>query len=355
MTDVVEQNLMQRFHYLENPDAGSIASTAEGFLQQLQRPTCLFFQGRDTTRTRAVVTLLHGNEPSGFRALHRWIKSGRQPAVNIVCVIASVEAALQEPVFSNRVLPEKRDLNRCFRQPFDIDTQGQLADDILQLLQHYQPEAVVDIHNTSGSGPSFGVAIYVDDKHDALTSLFTQRLIVTDLRLGSLMEISEHLFPTVTIECGGRLDDEAHEIAWEGINRYFMADDVLKPQATEWGLEVLHNPVRLELTESCRISYAEGPQADADLTLKPDIEHHNFGVVAGQTFLGWVNTNNLRQIFVAKNKAQQCVLDELVMIRDGQLLTKQPLKLFMITTNPAIAKMDCLFYAVKSDGQEIVV
>ncbi len=345
---------MQEFKHLDNPAAADIADTVEDFLQQLAGPTMITIEGEDSSRTRALVTLLHGNEPSGLKAIHRWIKSGEKPAVNLLCIIASVKASLTEPLFFHRMLPDKRDLNRCFKKPYD-DEPGQLALDILKILKSFEPEAVVDMHNTSGSGPSFGVVTHMDDRHDALVSLFTQRLIVTDIRLGALMEISEHLFPTVTVECGGRLDDEAHEIAWEGINRYFTEADILMPQASDWGLELLQNPARLELQERCTLCYAEENKPEYDLVLKPDIENLNFGVIEAGSFLGWVNHHNVADLFSSKNSKQQCLLNEMIMINDGRLEAKQKLKLFMVTTNPKIAKMDCLFYAVKGDGQEIVV
>ena len=126
----------------------------------------------------------------------------------------------------------------------------------------HQPEAVVDMHNTSGSGPSFGVCTFVDRQHDALVSLFTQRLIVSNLRLGALMDISEHSYPTVTVEVGGRLDEAAHELAFDGLCRYFTAKDVLSPEQTDWGLELLRDPIRLELRDNVTLTYAETPCAD---------------------------------------------------------------------------------------------
>jgi hypothetical protein len=42
-----------------------------------------------------------------------------------------------------------------------------------------------------------------------------------------------------------------------------------------------------------------------------------------------------------------------VRISDGKLYPAQPLKLFMITNNAAIAHSDCLFYAVADDGSSI--
>lgn len=342
---------MKQFTYLHNPSPDSLGHNIEEFLQYLAQPTCIVIEGEDTRRTRALVTLIHGNEPSGTLALFRWLKSGRKPAVTTLCLVVSVEAALAHPLFSYRVLPGQRDLNRCFRAPFH-DRQGELAAEILDILREYRPEAVVDMHNTSGSGPSFGVAIFIDAKHEALVSLFTDRLVTNDLRLGALMEIGEDLFPTVTIECGGRLDKEAHELAWIGLQRFLSMRDVLTPQPADWGLEVFRNPARLELTGDCRLTYADSPQPGFDLTLRTDIEHFNFGRVSANTRLGWVGEKGL-SIFSSKDLQQQCVLDELILVREGQLYTAQDLKLFMITNNPVIAKMDCLFYAVKDPDFQI--
>lgn len=193
---------MRHFNFIRNPAIADIGSNVEQFLRFLNGPACLFLEGDDSFRTRAFVTLLHGNEPSGAIALYRWLKSAQRPAINIVCIVASVKAALEPPRFGHRMLPGVRDLNRCFRPPF-VDSQGELAEEILEILRLHHPEAVIDMHNTSGSGPSFGVCTHMDRQHDALVSFFTQRLIVSNLSLGALMDISEYSYPTVTVEVGG--------------------------------------------------------------------------------------------------------------------------------------------------------
>jgi hypothetical protein len=342
---------MRRFKFIRNPLSTDIGGNVEEFLRWLDGPSCIFLDGQDNTRTRALVTLLHGNEPSGVMALFRWLKSARQPAVNLVCVVASVGVALTSPLFSYRMLPRARDLNRCFRPPFD-NTQGVLAEEILEILRLHHPEAVVDMHNTSGSGPSFGVCTHMDRQHDALVSLFTQRLIVSNLGLGALMEISEHSYPTVTVEVGGRLDDDAHELAFDGLCRYFLAETVLDQGETDWGLELLRDPIRLELNDNVTLTYAEEPCVNYDITLKPDIEHHNLGGVATDTLLGWANVPE-RQLFSALDAGGRCAVTKLVRIKQGKLYPAQPLKLFMITNNAAIAHSDCLFYAVADDGSTI--
>jgi len=342
------------FEHLHDPSPEVLGDDHEAFLARLQRPMCITLSGDDPTRTRVLVTLLHGNEPSGFIALHRWLRARKRPATQIVCLIGSVEAARQAPRFSHRALPGARDLNRCFRPPFDTDAPGALAGQMLTLIHQLQPEAVIDVHNTSGSGPSFAVAINDDAHHLALVSLFTRRLVLTNLRLGALMEISEHLVPTVTIECGGRLDDNAHTVAWAGIDHYFMRENLWDALPANDAIDVMHNPVRLELTEACTLVYAREPRSDVALTLRPDIEHHNFGTTPAGTHLGWIHGAGLHDLFIARNTAHTCVLADLVSLSGGELRTRRPLKLFMITTNPVIAKSDCLFYAVEETGREIV-
>ena len=344
---------MRRFQFIKDPALSVSGNNVEEFLHGLGGPVCFFLSGEDGSRTRALVTLLHGNEPSGAMALFRWLRSGQRPAVNVVCVVASVAAALEAPLFSHRMLPRARDLNRCFRPPFD-DAQGALAEEILEILHMHHPEAVIDMHNTSGSGPSFGVCTHMDRQHDALVSLFTQRLIVSNLNLGALMEISEHSYPTVTVEVGGRLDEAAHELAYEGICAYFKAPRVLAHEETDWGLELLRDPIRLELRDNVTLTYAEQPCANYDITLKPDIEHHNFGSVAPDTLLGWASGPE-RKLFTALDVGGRCAVTRLVRIENGELYPAQHLKLFMITNNAAIAHSDCLFYAVADDGSAICV
>lgn len=344
---------MRRFQFFRDPSATLAGVDSLDFLRRLGGPACLLFRGRNTQRTRAFVTLLHGNEPSGVHALRQFLIAGVQPEVNLLCLVASVHAALEAPSFSHRMLPRARDLNRCFRAPFD-DEQGYLAEELLELLRLHRPEAIVDMHNTSGSGPAFGVCTHLDRQHDALVSLFTRRLIVSHLKLGALMEISDERCPTVTVEVGGRLDAPAHELATEGLQRFAGTANVLAPEGQlDWGLEILKDPIRLELAPGVTLAYDDKPRAGHDITLRPDIEHHNFGTVTPDTPLGWVS-GDLRRLFRANDALGRCAIGALVRAEQGVLYPARDLKLFMITTNALIAQTDCLFYAVANDGLPIL-
>ena len=161
----------------EAPTPEEVGQTVEEFLQKLGGPTFLWFPGRDNTRTRAVSTLLHGNEPSGVRAVHRWIREGQQPEVNLLCFIGAIDAALTKPLFSHRYAPNRKDLNRCFSPPFE-GIEGTLAQAMLGELHQTRPEVLIDIHNTSGRSPAYGVTTLNGAKQKKLPGVFCDHLKV---------------------------------------------------------------------------------------------------------------------------------------------------------------------------------
>lgn len=323
----------------EAPTPEEAGSTVEDFLKKLNGPAFLWLPGLDATRTRAVSTLLHGNEPSGVRALHRWIRKGQAPQVNLLCFIGSIGAALTPPMFSHRCAPESKDLNRCFWTPFE-GPEGILAHTMLQELHQAQPEALIDIHNTSGRSPAYGVTTIHGARQATLAGLFCDHLVVTDLRLGTLMEATEKNWPTVTIEAGGANDPEADELAFRGLARYARAkqfSDFSSP------VTVVQQPIRVELQKGATVAYHSAPVPDADLTLPPDVDLLNFGIVSTQETLGWIGARGL-EVLWAKNSLGQNLSSSIFSVHHGELRLAHPGRLLMVTTNPGIAQNDCLFY-----------
>lgn len=343
--------MKRRFVFLHNPPPEALAQGPKALLLKYRAPLCIKVDGEDRSRCRALVTLLHGNEPSGLHALWHWLRSGERPAVTLLLIIASVAAALYEPPFAHRMLPRARDLNRCFRPPFD-DEQGHLAEELLTLLQLHDPEAVVDMHNTSGRGPDFAVVAFDDPRHDAIAVLFTRRLVVCPLDLGALMETSSDTCPVVTVEVGGRGDPGADDIALSGLQRFARAHDIRPGHNMTERLEKLYAPLRLELRAGVTLTYADEAQRGHDVTLNPVIEHHNFGTVTVNTPLGWTRADP-RQLFHARDAGGVCAVRQLLRVVDGVLYPAQSLILFMITTHAGIAESDCLFYAVAADGSPV--
>lgn len=337
-------------HYWRDPDPASLGESAVQFLERLPGPTHIHVSGRDRERCRAVTTLLHGNEPSGLYGVHDVLRRGVKPAIDIHCFIPNVDAARQAPGFIYRMLPHQKDLNRCFRPPWGDSEQERLAREMLDRLEALAPESVIDVHNTSGSSPAFGVTTFMDPRHDALVSLFTRRMVVTGIRLGALMETSRAGRPVVTIECGGSQDPESNRTAIDGLERYFTLDDVLSPGRRDMALEVFHHPMRLELAEGGDIAFGERSLLEGGVTLRADIENHNFGYVGPDDRLGFVSGGLAGNLSVKDPDSGRERVGEFFRLEGDALHPSRRLKLFMVTTNPEIARKDCLFYLVDPAG-----
>lgn len=325
----------------ESPIPTEVGETVERFLEQLAQPTVLWVPGKDTSLTRAYSTLLHGNESSGVRALHRWIREGHIPEVNLLCFVGAVQAARVAPYFSNRCVAGWRDLNRCFYPPF-LGPDAAVADAWLQELRRAKPEALIDVHNTSGRSPAYGVATVGGCQQESLTGLFSDHLIVTDLRLGTLMEATEKEWPTVTIECGGANNHLSHEVAYQGLTRYASAPAL---DRLSRGITVAHHPLRVEIRAGLRIAYGTEAMAGADLTLPLEVDLYNFGVMSSDDHLGWVGERGLN-VLLTKDALGRDRSSEIFRVHDGDLRLVKPSRIMMATTRPEIAQSDCLFYVL---------
>jgi hypothetical protein len=327
---------------LEAPRPGDVPEDVGDFLRALAGPTWIQIAGRDRSRTRAVSTLLHGNEPSGLRAVHSWLRAGSTPAVDTVVFIGAVEAALESPGFGHRALPGRRDLNRCFHPPWDGD-EGRLAQRALELLHKVAPEALIDIHNTTGHSPSYGVAPRNGAAERALTSLFAKRLVHNSLSLRAIVEATCDDFPSVTIECGRAGDPVADAIARAGLERFLGADQVDGERAP---LDLLVDPVRVGVRAGAVVAFGPERNSAADLTVAEDVDRHNFETLAPGTEIGWTGEGPSWPLEAHGADGEE-VSRELFSLGDGVIRTRRDLIPIMMTVDPAIAASDCLFYAVR--------
>jgi hypothetical protein len=316
----------------------------EQFLSWLERPTVFRIPGRDRTRTRAVAGMLHGNEPSGLRAIHALLRDQTRPAVDVICVIGAVEAARTPPRLSKRMLPGRRDLNRCFRPPWE-GADGAIARSLLSIVSEACPEALVDLHNNSGHNPPYAIVTRFDEARAGLASLFADRLISSELRIGSLMEAFAPSLPVATIECGRAGTAEADRVAREGLRRYLTLD-VLPRGEGPAGLTLFGDAIRVMLRPGARVSFDSAPSSDVDLTLDRDVDRHNFTRLAAGTRIGWI-ARGAAWPLVACDAVGCEVAHALFESHEGALVTAREVIPVMMTTDPLAAATDCLFYVVR--------
>jgi len=299
-------------------------------------------RGRDRKRVRVVSTLLHGNEPSGTTALHRWLLEGPAPAVDVLLFFGAVETALAGPGFAYRFLPGARDFNRCWLPPHPGE-EGELARQVLERLRERTPECLVDLHNNTGDNPAYGVSPRIGLPERNLVTRFAHRIVHTPLRLGTLVEATCDEWPSVTVECGRAGDPLADGLALAGTRRLLEADS-LKLDDEPPLLEVVVDPVRVSMRPGIELEFGDGPSRGGGLTISRDIDRHNFELLPRGSCIGWLASGCDWPIeaLAAGGRDRSFELFEL---RDGRLETRVELIPVMMTTDRANALADCLFYA----------
>lgn len=337
---------INKISFFTEEDLADIANTPLEFLRALNGLCVFDIAGKDTSRTRVVTTLIHGNEPSGFIAIHRWLKQKIKPAVNVRFIICNVEAAQLSPEFSHRYLHFGQDLNRFFASEEDKSAIAKRARKIAKSVSEVKPEAVIDLHNTSGISPAFGVAIDGGEQALDLISLFTNKVILTGLRVGAIME-QNFAAPIVTIECGGAGQIESHQLAYLGLMTYVCDVNIFDRHASS--VDIHEHPCRVELLPHCTVAFGHDHLPTADVTLRADTEQLNNQLTPSGEFLGWYEGETETLPFTAKNEQGVEQSTRMFRVQNGRIFTKQSLQIFMATTDPDIASKDCLFYATQEE------
>ncbi|MEM9748955.1 MAG: succinylglutamate desuccinylase [Actinomycetota bacterium] len=332
---------------LDEPPNELLGGSVLEFLRALGGPTAFVQRGRHRNPRRVLVTLLHGDEPSGIMALWAWLQSGATPFADTLFIVGNVDAATTPPGFAWRHLDTERDLNRCFAEPY-TGRQGTLCRSILDVIRDFEPACLIDVHNTSGVGPAFGVTPEHSAVHESLMTGFSEKLIVSGIRLGALMEAANEICPSITVECGGAIDTYADNVAEQGFDVFLQADDPLRTEGRDTPMEILHHPDRIELTPERTIGYGDRPGA-ADVVLLPEVERFNFGVVTPDHQMGWLGEHGLGALTAFTVDGRDVISDVLTRDQDGAMRPVRDLKLFMVTTRPQAARDDCLFYAIRAD------
>lgn len=328
--------------YFDDSFRPQIEPTALGFLRQLQGLTIFDLKGEDSSRTRVVTTLIHGNEPSGFIASHLWLRSSSKPATDVRVIICNPEAARTKPMFTNRYLGRSDDLNRFFlTDESDTREVALRARQIKQAVAEVKPEAIIDLHNTSGNSPAFGVAVNDSLETLELVGLFSSKLILTGLSVGAIMEL-DFGAPIATIECGGSNEIYSHQVATDGLHEFFTRPDIFQNNSNR--VSVHRKPVRVELVGDASIGFSHHRLPTTDITLRADIEILNREPTPAGEFLGWFDPD-LPLPLKATDEQGNNQIDSLIEVKNGCLFARNNMQLFMVTTVTEIATNDCIFYA----------
>jgi hypothetical protein len=344
--------------YLVNPSSLTLHADHQQFLLSLIGLTVIDIHGENNNEWRVISTLLQGNQASGLIAIHRWLTTGNRlprPKTNIRIIISSVEAATYQHLFHHRYLPGGIDLNRCFNEKSirggidgknkNINGYIQRAKLIENAIREVNPTAIIDLHNTSGNGPAFAVSTLINPNVLSITSYFCDTLILSNISIGAMMELNFSC-PVVTIECGGSFDDQAHDVAYNGIKKITLCDGHFTlPQ--DKAVQILYKPLRLVIKAERKLSFSKRDEGYSGVTLRQNIEQFNYGGCCEGLLLGWLDDKGLENLEMLNDQGVN-VIEQYFKMVDNKLLCATNLKVFMASNQSHIVRSDCLFYVVNS-------
>ncbi|HBP23584.1 MAG TPA: hypothetical protein DEA08_38125 [Planctomycetes bacterium] len=319
------------------------------FLTWLGRPALFHLPGQDRSRCRVLVGGLHGNEPSGFFAVHALLKDPPELATDAILVIGNVPAALWPPGFYHRFLPHEEDMNRVWAGGLHT-AQRIAAAEILRYLARHRLEAVVDLHNNTGFNPIYTVLLRHTATRLALARHWTHRHVRYEgVSLSSFMEVADKFCPGVVIECGQAGDPEADLRAYEGALRYLTAPRPwLNERAAVEEAAIYRCVARVTVPGETTIEFSI-EDVGADITVRPGIDRHNFEVLRAGAQLA--KRRGKARLLATDNFGRE-VTNDFFEHGDGTISLKRDLIPVMMTNHGRAAKSDCLLYVAERVERE---
>ncbi len=311
-------------------------------LEELERPTLVRFPGTGDLPPRAVATLLHGDEDTGYRAVLRLVRRRRRYPFDLYVVVGNVVAALADGGFRHRYLDDQEDFNRIWGVP--PTTRLRLAaQGILHRLRGVPLTALVDVHNNSGTNPFYAIVPSLRPASINLATHFATTLLHWELGVATLMESLGDLCPAVAIECGlpGRRDSLAFAV--DGLRRFLAAgsfpDDRIRCDYDLYG-DLRKVVVRPEV----RFTFGAALDGDRfDFVVQQDADAYNFRVVHSGHVVGRVPAEEALPLQVWGPQGQD-LTEKYLAVEDGRVVLTREVTPVMMTRTEEAARKDCLFY-----------
>lgn len=327
-------------HFPEGLPDGMLELDDLELLRELERPTLIRIPGTAHGPPRAVATLLHGDEDTGYRAMMRVLRRRRSYPFDLHVIVGNVRAALADGGFRHRYLDDQEDFNRIWgAEP--TTRLRHAAHGILTELREAKVASVVDIHNNSGTNPYYAIVTRLRPDELNLATIFTTTVLHWDLGVGTLMEALDDVCPTIAVECGlpGRIDSLSFAV--DGIRRYLGAPP-LDDLVIERDYDLFGQLMKVVVRPEVRFSFGGELGEAVDFVVEQDADTYNFRSVPPGHVVGRVPPGSAVPLRVEGHGGD--VTDEYVTVDGDLVITTREITPVMMTRTAEAARKDCLFY-----------
>lgn len=310
-------------------------------LEELERPTLIRVPGGGEQAPRAVGTLLHGDEDTGYRAILRILRRRVELPFDLYVIVGNVRAALAESGFGHRFLDQQEDFNRVWG--LEPTTRLRLAAaGILGELREAKIGALVDIHNNSGANPYYAIVTRIREDCINLATTFTTTVLHWQLDVATLMEAMSDVCPAIAVECGLAGRQESLAFAVDGLRRFLGAEDFASDRF-ERDFDLYGGLRKVVVRPEVRFSFGGELGEDLDFVVDQDADRYNFHTVPGGHVLGRVPEGSASPLIVYRSATEE-VTEDYLTVEDGYVILTREVTPVMMTRTPEAARKDCLFY-----------
>ncbi|MEK9628547.1 MAG: M14 family metallopeptidase [Nitrospinota bacterium] len=290
-----------------------------------------------------LATLLHGNEPTGLRAIQKFLKNyfknGQLETLpqSLILFIGNVQAAQQ----NLRLLPGQTDFNRIWNG--GGSTEHKMAQSVIDYAKKHNTFLSVDIHNTSGKNPHYGCVNLLDSKSVSLAQLFSPTLIYFTEPHEVFSLAFSKFCPSITIEAGKPDDPNGEPHVLDFIKKLFKLKSIPDTFDHE-KIKIFHSMARIKIPNGSRIGF-HNQCNKTDFCFPEHLDSMNFKEFPANTLLGWRNNPDLNLIVLDENNknVEENYLDYV----GKEIRLKRPVLPSMISTDEKIVLQDCLGYLME--------
>ncbi len=289
-----------------------------------------------------VSVLLHGNEPTGFKAIQLLLSKylNKDLPRSLALFIGNVAAAKHNV----RRLDNQPDFNRIWPgAELTESAESKLVEKVFSLMKNRNVFASIDIHNNTGLNPHYACINRLDNRFFQLAALFGRLVVFFSRPKGVQSSAFAEICPAVTLECGR--PDQEHGVthALEFLDSCLHLTEFPQQQIHPQDIDLFHTVAQVKIKENTNFSFNK---VDVDLLLDKDIERFNFSEIKPGTRLGTVY-NGTELPLLALDETGNNVTTNFFRLAEGDLQITRPTMPSMLTLDEGIIRQDCLCYLME--------
>jgi len=326
---------------------GFLDCTAKDLHTVLPDPTLIHLDGR-RQEPLFVSVLLHGNEPTGLKAIQSLLsrKSGQELPRALSIFVGNIHAASE----GKRHLENQPDYNRIWPCSINAGDDSQstpehaMMKDIVDIMRAKNVFASIDVHNNTGLNPHYGCINKLDTAFFHLATLFS-RTVVYFIRPHGVQSMAfADICPAVTVECGKPDQSYGAIHAMEFIETCLQLSHLPEHPVSPHDIDLFHTVATVSVPENLSIGFGE---IETNLQFIEDLDHLNFRELPPGTRLGEFNIKDNTPPLRVKNENGEEVTERYFSFENNELNTLRPVMPSMFTLNTEIIHQDCLGYLME--------